>query len=182
MFFTLAVLAAAIGTSLVRGGRLRHLADNPLRASWLLFAALGAQLAAEGLARASGHLAMVPTYPLLLASHAALVAWLVMNRRRAASWLVATGLALNAVVIAANGAMPVDPAALAVLGHDGAPLDAGKHMLMDDTTRLAFLGDIWAIGWLRSVISVGDVALAVGMIPFVHDLMTPQPVPRRARD
>jgi hypothetical protein len=45
-------------------------------------------------------------------------------------------------------------------------------VLLDDATRLPWLADIWPLPPLRSIISIGDVVLAAGLIPLLHALMS----------
>lgn len=173
MPFTLLVLVLAVTVSYARGGRLRRVADAPLRWSWLLFAGLGLQVllavgATRGLVPDDG----VVGYLLLLTSQLLVVVWVVANWRLPGMLLVGLGLAMNAVVMGANGAMPVDPAAIRALGLEDARVPPGKHTLMTDDTRLWWLGDIWALPLLRSIISAGDVVLAAGLIPLTHALMS----------
>jgi hypothetical protein len=174
--FVLVSLLLALLLSYPRGGRLHRIADAPLHASWVLFVGVGLQVvvdvgAVRGFLPGTG----LASYGLLLASQLLVVVWVLANRHLPGTILVAIGLALNAAVIAANGAMPVDPAAIAALGIDGATVTGGKHVLLDDATRLPWLADIWPLPPLRSIISVGDVVLAAGLIPLLHALMTWSP-------
>jgi hypothetical protein len=75
--------------------------------------------------------------------------------------------------------MPVDPDALLAVGADPGAEPAGKHTLLTEETRLPWLADIWAVPPLRSIISVGDVVLAVGLVPLAHGLMTHEPTGER---
>jgi hypothetical protein len=87
---------------------------------------------------------------------------------RRALILVAEGWLLNVLVMAANGGMPVSGSALAQVGHAGTVVSQGhlwKHVALSSTTRLPLLGDVIPVPLplLRSVISVGDVAMLVGL-------------------
>ena len=174
MPFVLAVLIVAIAVSYLRGGRLRHLADAPLRLSWLLFAGVAVQVGVN-LAAGRGWLpdAGLSGWSLLLLSQLLVIAFLIANRQLPGTWLIAGGLLLNAVVIAANQAMPVDPAAIRAIGMEGATVPPGKHTLMTEATRLPWLADIIPVPPLRSIISVGDLVLGAGVVPLTHALMTP---------
>jgi hypothetical protein len=171
--FTLTVVLLAVLVSYLRGGRLRRIADARLHVPWLLFAGLALQLGVDiaagrellGDASAAG-------LALLIASQGLVVAWLFLNRQLPGVGLVAVGLAMNAVVIAANGAMPVDPAAMRALGLGELQVPPGKHTLLTDATRLPWLADVYALPPLRSIISLGDVVLAAGLLPLTHALMT----------
>lgn len=181
VYFVLLVIAIAVVASLLRGGRFHRLAKAPLQHVWLLFVGAGLQVAADVLVivevlEATSAL----SYALLVSSQLIIVVWLVGNWQLPGLVLVAMGLLLNAIVMAANGAMPVDPDAIAALGRDSSELVRGKHMLMDDDTRLPWLADIWAVPPIRSIISVGDVVLAAGLIPITHYLMTYR-LPRERR-
>lgn len=178
MPFTLAVLAVAVAVSLARGGRFRYLADRPIAAPWLLFAGVTIQVAVD-LAAARELLpdAGWSGWVLLLVSQLLVVAFLVANRQLPGVGLVAAGLLLNAVVIAANRAMPVDPAAIAALGLGDLEVPPGKHTLLTADTRLPLLADIIPVPWLRSILSVGDLVIAAGLVPMAHGLLRP---PRRS--
>jgi hypothetical protein len=172
----------AVVASLVRGGRFHRLAKAPLRWVWLLFVGVALQLAADGLViadvlEATGG----TTYGLLLASQLLVIVWVLAIWQLPGLVLVAIGLLMNATVMAANGAMPVDPDAIAALGRDADDLVRGKHVVMDEDTRLPWLADIWPVPPLRSIISIGDVVLAAGLIPITHHLMTYRPPKERRR-
>lgn len=174
MPFALAVLVLAIALSSLRGGRLARIADAPLRTSWLLFAGLALQVVVD-VTVGRGWLpdAGAVGWSLLLTSQVLIVAWLARNWHLPGVLLVALGLALNALVMAANGAMPVDPVALRALGLDPATaIPLGKHTMLTATTRLPWLADIWPLPPLRTIISVGDVVIAGGLVPMTHALMT----------
>jgi len=182
MPFTITVLVLAVLASHLRGGRLGRLAASPLRWSWLLLLGLGLQAGVD-LAAAAGLLAdtqLVGTIS-LLASQALVAIWLVRNRYLPGMLLIAAGLAMNVVVVAANGAMPVDPAAIDALGLEGTRVPIGRHTLLTDATRLPWLADIWALPWLRSIVSPGDVVLAMGLLPLTHALLTYRPTEQRRR-
>jgi hypothetical protein len=171
--FVLVSIALAVAASYARGGRLHRIADAPLRWSWLLFLGVVLQVVVD-LGAARGFLpdAGWSSYLLLLTSQLVVLGWVVANWHLPGMRLVTIGLALNALVISANGAMPVDPDAIRALGIDGATVPPGKHTLLDDQTRLPWLADIWPLPPLRSIISVGDVVLAAGLIPLTHALMS----------
>lgn len=182
MFFTLAVIVLAVGASYLRGGRLSRLADVTLHLPWLLLVGLALQVAVD-VASARGLLGDATTegWVLLLISQVLVVAWVIANRHLPGTVLIALGLVLNAVVIAANGAMPVAPEALAALGAEPGVTPTGKHTLLTEETRLPWLADILPLPPLRSVISVGDIVLAAGLLPLTHALMTYRPVEERRR-
>lgn len=172
------VLVVAIAAAVARGGRLDRIGEADLRWNWLLFPGLGLQVAVDVFAALGTHgWASTAT---VLASQALVLGWITANRYRPGMPLIFLGLFANAVVIAANGAMPVDPDAMTAAGLGGARIVAGKHQLLTDTTRLRWLADVVPVAPLRTVISVGDILLAAGLLPLVHHLMTYRsPVERR---
>jgi hypothetical protein len=176
--FVLTVLVIAVVIGYARGGRLRRVADADLRRTWLLFVGVAVQLGVDAAAARD----WLPDagrsgWSLLLLSQLLVVGFVASNRRLPGMWLIACGLVANAVVIAANNAMPVDPAAIRAIGLEGAEVPPGKHTLMTGSTRLPWLADIVPVPPLRSIISVGDVAIAAGLLPLAHALMT-TPSPR----
>lgn len=110
-------------------------------------------------------------YGLLVGGQLVLVVWAWRHRHRPGMVLVALGVALNALVIGLNGAMPVDPQAIAAAGSPGFDPGPGKHALAHAGTRLSLLADRIPLAPLRTVISVGDVLLAVGLSVLVHRVM-----------
>jgi hypothetical protein len=174
----LVVVGAGLLVSYLRGGRLSRIAEADLRWSWLLFAGLGLQIVVDQVT-GRGPLAPGQGYGLLLASQLLVLGWVVVNRWRPGMLLILVGLVLNAVVIGANGAMPVAPEAIADIGLAGAQVPPGKHELLTEATRLKFLADIYPLPPLRTIVSIGDVVLAAGLIPLIHHLMTFRPASER---
>lgn len=164
----------------LRGGRLRNLARADFRHLELVLAACGLHV---GLQVAAGRgwvevawwtgLLNVVAYLLLMAA-------VIPNLRLSGMPLVAVGVFLNLLVIAANGGkMPVSPTALEAvgLGHLRPLLGSGRaptHTLIGEGTRLAFLGDIFPLPrpyWWPCTFSPGDAVLAVGMFLLIQALM-----------
>lgn len=105
-------------------------------------------------------------YPLYLAALAGTAVAAAANYRLVGAMFVAFGGCLNLAVVALNRGMPVDPGALAIVGGE-MPRDA-LHVVLDASTRLAFLADTIPVGVVRSVYSVGDIFIAIGgfLVPF----------------
>lgn len=149
------------------GSRLSLLARVRFRHTWLVWAALGAQvliisvLPDGGRASDAAHLG---TYVLA-------AAFVVLNVRRSGTWMVAAGGGLNLAAIAANGGvMPASADALAASGWEPEPGQfANSDVLVDP--RLALLGDVFATpSWLpvESVYSIGDVVVVLGVALFLQ--------------
>jgi hypothetical protein len=90
-----------------------------------------------------------------------------VNSRLPGAPLVALGSLLNLVVIAANGAMPVDFELLRAVG--GRLPDDTLHEAISDSTVLPMLADIIILPFVRVAYSIGDVFIAIGgfLVPFV---------------
>ncbi|MBW3562948.1 MAG: DUF5317 domain-containing protein [Actinobacteria bacterium] len=174
MPLTLLAVLVAVALSLLRGGRLRRLADAPIRATGLLVGGLALQVGVD-VTTAQGLVGGAVSAAVLVLSQVLVVGWVVANRYRAGMPLILLGLLMNLVVIAANGAMPVDLEAVNAAGGATPVVALGKHEPLTEASRLAFLADIFAIPLLRTVVSAGDVVLAAGLIPLAHDLMTYRP-------
>ncbi len=160
------VIAAVLG--LVRGGHLANLAEVHLRSWWLLFVGLGMQIVADLLPDdRSWSQDVAVTVTLVAYGPLIVVVWI--NREHPGMWLAAVGILMNFSVIVSNFGMPVSPEAAVLAGADPADLtfDA-KHVLLDSSSRLVFLADIIPLRFLRQVVSLGDVFLAVGLGQFLE--------------
>jgi hypothetical protein len=182
MVLVAVTVLGALAVGYLRGGQLRNLGTVRLRRGWLVLASVGIQgLLAAFVALGGPGEAL--SRPLLLASQVALLAFVWCNRLLPGMTLVFVGFAANAAVITANGAMPVDPDALAMVGGGSAVIEPGKHRLLTEGDSLVWLADILPIPLLRTVISAGDIVLAAGVGILVVNLMRAYPPPpgRRSR-
>lgn len=179
MWLPIIGIALGVGTSYLRGGRLDPRADTTLRALPLLLLALVLQTWLDA-AAARGSIGAAGVSALLLLSESAVVAFVLLNWFRAGMFLIALGFSLNAIVILANSGMPVSTGAIEWLGADPhAAGAAGKHLLMNEATRLRWIADVIPIPVLKMVISPGDVLLVAGIIPLAHDMLTQPSVSAR---
>ncbi|MGH9155307.1 MAG: DUF5317 family protein [Acidimicrobiales bacterium] len=164
------IFPLALGSGVVAGyaggGRLHGLGLLRLRAHLLLFGAVATQLA---LPAVSDDL----RFPMVTLSYAMVGGWLLVNVGhratilRVALGLLAVGWMLNAATIAANGGMPVSMEAFHAAGGPAEGLDAAaidKHVVSGPGTRLAALGDVIPVPPLGAVVSVGDIAMVVGIM------------------
>ncbi|MGH8884749.1 MAG: DUF5317 family protein [Egibacteraceae bacterium] len=171
MFLIALTVAAGVVVGCLRGGRLSNLGEIRLQRPLLVGLAVASQLALAMIGPSSA------AKPLLLvAANGALLAFTWVNRLLPGTGLLLLGFALNAAVITANSGMPVSPSALQAIGEQPATLAQGRHRLLNAGGRLAVLGDVLPVPVLRSVYSVGDIAVAAGAGVLVANLMRP---PRR---
>ena len=177
----LVVLGALVG-GFLRGGSLARLATLTLPGWPLVVVALAIQVIGGFVAVTGPRSA----YPVTLLVSAVLVTVFVLRNRDVSGMpLVALGFALNAVVVLANGAMPVSAwaAARAGIPVGAVARDGARHEPADERTRLRPLGDVipapMPVDRLSSVLSPGDVVLAAGLGTLVLGAMVPAPGRRR---
>lgn len=167
MLWLVIVLFVAMSVAVLRGGRLTNLADIRLRMWWLL--PLGFIM--QGVA---GLFDPEIGFVVVLTSYLPLLGLMILNRDRAGLWLAGVGVLMNFTVIALNGGMPVLQGAIEVASGyaPGGPdlTSAAKHTEMGPDTLLPFLSDVIPIRMANqgSVISIGDVFLAVGLGRFLE--------------
>lgn len=174
---TVVAVVIAAGVALVLGGRLANLPSERPRWWWLAPAAVVALI--------TGPLFGIEEAGLAVAVLVALIAFALANLRLVGMGVVLTGLVLNAVVILANGAMPVDPGAVVATGiarpDELDTLDLGPaRRWREPSDRLPVLADIVPIAALGEVVSFGDLVLAAGLANVTFRLLRPV-APRRGR-
>lgn len=175
MILVLALFLALL-VAVLTGGKLRRLANLPLRVPWLALLGFGLQIyiiyEPETTARGWWSLHTIA----LIFSYLLLVAFVWMNRRLPGMPIIALGLLMNLTVMLANGGyMPISPEAVRRVGHEyelqstepGARLKYTKDILLPrEQTRLWFLSDVFVIPPpfpIPTVFSTGDAVLALGI-------------------
>jgi len=190
MILLVALLLSLI-VALTRGGSLLALGNVSVRYGWLAIAAFGAQCIEIYMPLQSTAGLWSTRTLLLLGTYGLLGLVMMVNWTLPGIAIMTAGLVLNLVVMLANGGyMPIAPEALASAGLGdlalgaaaGSRLMATKDILLPRTmTRLWFLSDILVIpAPLRSVASIGDVLIAVGVFLFFQRTMVGATVPTRA--
>lgn len=168
MLFVLLAVAGGLLAGAASGGSLRRLSATPLRYVRVIVVAVLLQVVAAVLVTGWAYAAVL-VVSLLLA-----LAWLAANGRLAGRVLLGLGLAANALVIAVNGAMPVDLAAASRAGVATGPLYGDpRHAVAGPGTRLPLLEDRIALPlpWQPQVLSAGDVLVAAGAALMVAQAM-----------
>ena len=174
-------IVAAVVVALLRGGSLKNLGDVRIRWAWLALAALAIQFTLIRLTPDWMGLARL-FFPL---THAAILAVAWGNRDLSGMRLFAAGVALNLIVMVANGGfMPVAPEALAQAGMIEDVQSVALYtrraaskglVLARDETALWWLADIIALRFpIKTIFSVGDVLIAIGIFFFVQRAMLRQ--------
>lgn len=171
MIVVVTVAVAGLVAGLIAGGSVRNF--DRIHAYWWGAAAAGLGLQAIPLDRWLDDQAVVVT---IVASYVALIAFVWVNRRLPGAPLLLLGLAMNMLVIGANGGMPVSETAIrAAGGTEGvlpSAIDDAKHHLMTSSDVLTPLADVIGLPPpISTVLSVGDVFLYAGIVVFMVVVM-----------
>ena len=93
-----------------------------------------------------------------------LVAFFIVNRSVPGTLVVGIGFLLNLVVITLNRAMPVSPDAAQAAGVPiTREIQGPRHEVLTEHSLLPWLGDVVPLPPLDTVVSIGDIVLAVGI-------------------
>lgn len=165
MLIPIAALTFGVVAGYLCGGRLANLERLRLRLPWLAILALALQVVAfSGIGARLGDTPMVALH---LASYALLVWFILANRDNLGLVITGIGMALNLIVIVANGGyMPASRSALKLSGEAYAGASHNNSEIIGAGTHLRFLGDIFAVPdgtLLSNVFSIGDVIIVVGV-------------------
>jgi hypothetical protein len=170
LILPLALVAGSL-TGWAVGGDWRRLTELRFRYPVLVFGAIAAQVALElpGVRNSPSGL----RFAAVVISYVVVGWWLLENVRTTSGGVrygisfVVGGWSLNLLAIASNGGMPVSESALrragiapsvsVVHGH------LSKHVLATQDTTFRLLGDLVPLPWLHSVVSPGDILMAVGI-------------------
>ncbi len=166
MEWMLLVIVISIVLGAMRGGKLRNLTEIRVKLWWLLPIGF-VILSIANFLPPEYHTAAVS---LILASYLPLLLFVWLNRNSSGIWIAGLGILMNFTVIVANAGMPVlTEAAVIAGGGDGELALGAKHVLLTTDTVLPFLGDVIPVP--GSVLSLGDVFLAIGIGVFLEDQM-----------
>ena len=184
MFLFFAVIAAALAIAVLIGGDIRRLSQLRIHHIELLLAAFAAKVSVALLGTTHAAAAVNAARPLNVIGAVLLLAVVWFNRRIPGAIFFGAGLTLNLIVILTfGGRMPVliphdiDPnsAVLATLKGGLDPL----HVALQHPQGLWFIGDILAIpgiGGHASLVSIGDLLMAVGVAWLIIRCSQPGPL------
>jgi len=164
----IALVAAVVAgiVALLRGGSFEDLAATKFR--WVAFLLTGLALQLVFEIFFDDRLTSGQSLTILLMSYLMIVAFLAANRHLPGLTLAAVGLALNVLVIGANGAMPVGERAVEIIGIEEVRDFGIKHEPLDDDTWFPWIADVIPVPGLGTVISAGDIVLAAGLSYLVY--------------
>jgi hypothetical protein len=168
LFLVLGILVGALAAGFLAGGSLRSF--ERVHMHWWGVAALGLLVQfvpvpdLDTSSRLVAGLVVASSYGLLMA-------FIAVNHRVPAAILMFVGLAMNLIVVGANGGMPVTADAIRASGGHSFQIADGRHHLAGDTDVLVVLGDTIPVPGLGVVLSPGDVLLYAGVAWFVVAIM-----------
>jgi hypothetical protein len=176
MGITIVAIGAGILIGFLTGGRVKHLGERSFRLSIVFAVGVGFQLLITYGPKD------VPVAVLLL-SYACIMTFAIANLDLKGMGLIAIGIGLNFVVIAANRGMPVDVRAIRAAGvYSSVELRhkviEGKRHLQRPGDHLLWLSDIIpaSLPGYPQVVSFGDLILYFGVADLMANLLRP---PRR---
>ena len=185
MFLSTILVALIVGA--LAGGGLPRLADLKLRWTILLVVALALRLAA-GLTPEAG--IDIPVGWAYIAAYGLIFAWLWGNWKVPGLQIASVGIGANMAAVLINaGQMPIWSSAFYAAGFTDATIAADPfHFLLRTDTVASFVaqgglfGDVipLPIPYIRDVISIGDVLLALGIFWAIVYSMTRADVPSRS--
>jgi hypothetical protein len=177
VFFLVVLVVALLVVPLTRGS-FRRLSQLQFRHLWLLFAALGVQIALEYVDFPKDRMEDLGV-AILLGSYVLIFGFCRINRKVKGTTLIGVGIACNVLVIALNLGMPTTEELRTVNGRDVyVPIEQTvKHRPEDDDTRLTFLGDVMTLpGSPNQMFSIGDIIIGIGIVDVCFEASR---VPRR---
>ena len=186
MFLSTILLALIVGA--LAGGGIPRLANLGLRWSWLLLLAIGLRV----LPAVTDRLDLLRDVPMgwvLVAAYALVFIWLWGNWRVPGLQIAAVGIGANMAAVLLNaGQMPIWSAAFVAAGFSEADIAGDPfHFLLraesvgDFVARGGLFGDVIPIPvpFIRDVVSLGDVLLAIGIFWAIVFSMTRTGAPSR---
>ena len=187
MFLSTILLALIVGA--IAGGGLPRLGELKLRWTILLVAALGLRILA-GLSRETGIGEDIPVGWAYLVAYVLIFVWLWQNWRVPGLQIAAVGIGANMLAVLVNaGQMPIWSAAYFAAGFTPAEIvnDPFHFILTADTVgsfvaKGGLFGDVipLPVPFIRDVVSIGDILLAIGIFWAIVYSMTRAEAPTRA--
>jgi hypothetical protein len=164
MFIHAIVLAVIIGYILK--GRLGNLEQIRIRGINFIIVAFIMEYIIVLLIKNSIIKHSIYTYILDLIMYSLLFIFTYLNKDNKLIFCMGIGFLLNAIPIFFNGgAMPVGVKAMTMTSSDINIKMKGLYTFVDENTRFWYLGDVIPFrGFIKSMISIGDIIAAIGMM------------------
>lgn len=167
MFIEGLILAVIIGYILK--GNIKNLENVDIKAVYLVFISFSVEfIIIIGIRKGLFNIGIF-TYILDFIMYTLLAMFVYFNRKDKYIVLMGLGFFLNAIPIFLNGgAMPVSTKAATAAGLSLNMSKEGLYTLINENTRVWFLGDIIPLTFLRNfAISIGDILALLGLMLFI---------------
>ncbi|GCD10171.1 DUF5317 domain-containing protein [Clostridium tagluense] len=167
MFIEALIFAVIIGYILK--GNIRNLENVDIKRTYLVFISFFIEFFIVICIRKDFFNIGIFTYILNSIMYILLVIFIYSNRKNKYIVLMGLGFLLNAIPIFLNGgAMPVSAKAAKAAGITLNISKEGLYSLINENTRVWFLGDIIPLTFLRNfAISIGDIIAVLGLMLFI---------------
>jgi hypothetical protein len=167
MFIEALIFAVIIGYILK--GKIRNLENVELNKTYLIFTSFLIELFIVISIKSGLFDIGILTYIINFIMYTLLVVFIYFNRKNKYIVFMGVGFLLNATAIFFNGgAMPVSAKAAEIAGITLNVSKEGLYTLINEHTKLWFLGDIIPLTFLRNfAISIGDIFAVVGLMLFI---------------
>ncbi|MBU3143027.1 DUF5317 domain-containing protein [Clostridium sp. CF012] len=167
MFIEALIFALIIGYILK--GNIRNLENVDIKCTYLVFIAFFIEFFIVVSIRKVSFNIGIFTYILDSIMYILLIIFIYFNRKNKYIVLMGLGFLLNAIPIFLNGgAMPVSAKAAEAAGLTLNMSKEGLYSLINENTRVWFLGDIIPLTFLRNfAISIGDIIAVIGLMLFI---------------
>ena len=167
MFIEALIFAVIIGYILK--GKIKNLENVDIKRTYLVFISFFIEFFIIISIRKGFFNIGIFTYILDFVMYILLVIFIYFNRKNKYIVLMGLGFLLNAIPIFLNGgAMPVSAKAAETAGLTLNISKEGLYTLINENTRVWFLGDIIPLTFLRNfAISIGDIIAVVGLMLFI---------------
>lgn len=167
MFIEALILALIIGYILK--GKIKNLENVDIKCTYLVFISFFIEFFIIISIRKGFFNIGIFTYILDFIMYGLLAAFIYFNRKNKYIVFMGLGFLVNAIPIFLNGgAMPVSAKAAETAGLTLNMSKEGLYTLINENTRMWFLGDIIPLTFLRNfAISIGDIIAVLGLMLFV---------------
>lgn len=167
MFIEALIFAVIIGYILK--GKIRNLENVDIKGTYLVFISFFIEVFILIFIRKGFFNIGIFTYILDSIMYILLVFFIYFNRKNKFIVLMGIGFLLNAIAIFLNGgAMPVSGKAAEIAGLNLSVRSEGLYTLINQNTKVWFLGDVIPLTFLRHfAISIGDIIAVVGLMLFI---------------
>lgn len=167
MFIEALIFAVIIGYILK--GNIKNLENLDIKKIYLVFLSFFIELFIIIIIRKGFFDIGIFTYMLDFIMYILLLIFIYFNRKNKYIVLMGLGFLLNAIPIFLNGGvMPVSARAAEIAGITLDISKEGLYSLINENTKLWFLGDIIPLTFLRNfAISIGDIIAVVGLMLFI---------------